>query len=39
MLGLSISALVLALIAYGLLFAEPRWIQIKIERVASVKVL
>lgn len=36
MLGLSVSALVLALLAYGLLFAEPRWIEIKIERAGSV---
>ena len=38
-LGLSIAALVLALAAYGLFFAEPRWVDIRIERVGGVTVL
>lgn len=38
-LGLSLSALALALIVYGLFLAEPRWIDVKIESVSSVRVL
>ncbi len=35
-LGLSASAIALALIAYGLFFAKPRWIDVRIEPVGSV---
>jgi hypothetical protein len=38
-LGLSLSALALALIVYGLFFAKPRWIDIKIVSVGSIRVL
>ena len=36
LLGLSLTALIVALVAYGQLFAKPRWIEIKVERTASV---
>ena len=38
-LGLSLSALALALILYGLFFAKPRWIDVTIEPVGSARIL
>jgi hypothetical protein len=38
-LGLSLSAFALALILYGLFFAKPRWVDVRIEPVGSVRIL